>query len=150
MPLCFGACHRAGARRAVDRGRAGSEAARALLSARGVTAKPPAAGGSLRRDSRLLPVALGPALEPGVLGEEDQIDRSDRAVALLGDDQLHFHRGVDRSGVSVVVAVDEHHHARVLLDRARLAQVGEHWFTPAALLDLAVQLAEREYRYVEH
>ena len=49
----------------------------------------------------------------------------------------------------VLLAEDEHHHVGVLLDRARLAQVGELRALVLAALDLPRELAERHDRDVE-
>src|SRR4051794_12595442 len=56
-----------------------------------------------------------------VTGQEGKHDVPDRAVPVLGDDDVGFARTL---GVAVVVlvAVDEHDDVRVLLDLARLAQ----------------------------
>src|SRR5262245_4327874 len=65
-----------------------------------------------------------PVGELRVVLEEDQADRADRAVAVLGEDQLGTPRvlGFD---VVVVVAVEEADHVGVLLDSARFAQIRE-------------------------
>ena len=51
--------------------------------------------------------------------------------------------------VVVLLAVEEHDEVGVLLDRARLAQVGEHRPLVVALLGRAVELGERDDRQVE-
>ena len=62
-------------------------------------------------------------LELRVLREEGELDIVDGAVALLCDRDLpHF-------GLQVL-RVDEDHHVGVLLDGARLAQVGEGGLLP--------------------
>src|SRR5688572_4869607 len=91
--------------------------------------------------TELAAALIGEVAELRVLPVELELDRAGRSVALLGDDQLGepvvlFLRVVD------LVAVDERNQIRVLLDRARLAQVAH--VGPAlvriALLGAAVQL----------
>src|SRR5215471_12080285 len=83
--------------------------------------------------------------------------RADRSVALLADDEL----GAPGDGIPIFVrrvrpfvdlgAVDEHHEVGVLLDRARLAQVGElrALVLRRALFRRARELRERHHRYIE-
>src|SRR5690349_9901634 len=81
--------------------------------------------------------------------EEDQLHHAGRALALLRDVELDLlHVGLLRRLALPVVAgtVQEHDDVGVLLDRARLAQVGEHRRLALALLDAAVELREREDR----
>src|SRR5581483_6096076 len=103
----------------------------------------------------LLLVTNGFAFERGVALSEEQIDRPDRTVALLPDDDL----GLSLERIAVLVlrpfvdlgAVDEQHEIRVLLDGARLAQVRE--LRPlalrAALLRRTRQLRQRDHRNIE-
>jgi len=58
------------------------------------------------------------AHEPRILGQEGQRHRAERAVAVLGDDQVSFAGTLRVSRVVVVVAVDEDHQVGVLLDGA--------------------------------
>ena len=87
------------------------------------------------------PVHLG---EEGVGPEEDQVDGGERALALLGDDELDLLGVARRSGLLVLLLlpVEEHHDVGVLLDGARLAQVGEHGGLALALLHAAVELRQ--------
>src|SRR6266487_3595730 len=81
-------------------------------------------------------IARGVVVEPRVFLLEMQLDRAGRTVALLPDDDfgdsfnalvaLRVHRAVVE-----LLPVDETHHVGVLLDRARLTQVGE--LRPAVL-----------------
>src|SRR6266568_174834 len=81
-------------------------------------------------------IARGIVVEPRVFLLEMQLDRAGRTVALLPDDDLgdpfdalvalRVHRAVVE-----LLAVNETHHVGVLLDRARLPQVGE--LRPAVL-----------------
>src|SRR5690242_21117894 len=77
-------------------------------------------------------------LEAGVLPEEGQPDRADRAVALLAYDDLG-HTLVLRFLVVNLVAIDEQDHVSVLLDRAGLAQVRHDRSLVRALLEAAVE-----------
>src|SRR6056297_4001318 len=99
-----------------------------------------------RRRSELGLAALLPGFdqvaEARELAFEAEFDRADRAVALLADDDLGlavqlFHaflpggdfiepviRGFLAFGV-IFLAEDEHHHIRVLFDRAGFAQVAK-------------------------
>src|SRR5436309_7100569 len=109
---------------------------------------PSAAGGTSegRGGVRSMPVEV---LEAGGLAQEDELDGAGLAVAVLGDDQLReplvlFGGGVD------LVAVDERHHVGVLLDRARLAQVGELRAVVAPPpLGLAGELGEGDHRHLQ-
>src|SRR5262249_25639210 len=87
-------------------------------------------------------------LEARVLPEESELDRSDRPVALLADDDLR-HALVRSLLVVYLVAVDEQDHVRVLLDRTRLAQVRHDRALVRPLLQAAVELREREHGYLE-
>jgi hypothetical protein len=49
----------------------------------------------------------------------------------------------------VFLAEHEHHHVRVLFDRARFAQVGQLRALVVAVLDLARQLRQGDHRNVE-
>src|SRR5579884_781096 len=82
------------------------------------------------------------------LAPEGELDGVRRPVALLGDDDL---RDVLLVAVLVVdlVAVDERDHVGVLLDGARLAQVGEPGLGRVAVLDLPIELRERDHGHVE-
>ena len=73
---------------------------------------------------------------------------AEAAVAVLGDDHVGDPLALGLL-VVVLVAVDEHDEVGVLLDRARLAQVGEHRALVRALLDAAVELRERDDRALE-
>src|SRR6476620_9188021 len=87
--------------------------------------------------------------ELGKLAAEDELDPVDRAVAVLGDDELRDARFLGLLRVVVLVAVDEHDEVRVLLDGAGLAQVGEDRALVGARLDAAVELAQRDDRHVD-
>ncbi|MDF2782518.1 MAG: hypothetical protein K0S96_2323 [Geminicoccaceae bacterium] len=108
-----------------------------------------------------------------MLRVEGELDRADRAVALLGDVEIGDAAAVlvalpplavllvvllvaltgARLGLGalqvVLVAVDEHHHVGVLLDRAGFAQIRELRPLVLALLDRARELGERQDRDVE-
>src|SRR6266581_6347317 len=93
-------------------------------------------------------------VEAGVFFFEVQLHRPRRAIALLPDD--HFGEaldalvglGVDRPVVELL-PVDEADHVGVLLDGARLAEVGElrAAMLPAALLGRPGQLGDRDDRH---
>ena len=80
-----------------------------------------------------------------VVLQEDQPDGADRAVAVLGEDQLGAARILGVL-VVVIVAVEEADHVRVLLDRARLAQVREDRALVGALLRGAGELGDADDR----
>src|SRR5512134_322283 len=103
-------------------------------------ATPPPVSGDLE------PARRGVVLKASVLAEEGEVHRPDRPVALLADDDLGL---ALFPGVAVVdlVAVDEEDHVRVLLERARLAQVRHHRALVVARLDAPVQLRKRDHRY---
>jgi hypothetical protein len=84
----------------------------------------------------------------GVLLLEGQGDVADRAVAVLGDDDVRLALALGLL-VVVLVAVDEGDEVGVLLDRAGLAQVGEHGALVGARLDAAVELRERDDRALQ-
>src|SRR4029079_11626532 len=69
-----------------------------------------------RGRGRSIPVIPGVRHEAGELLLDGELDGADPAVAVLGDDQVRdpFALGLV---VVVLVAVDEHHEVRVLLDR---------------------------------
>src|SRR5262249_52595139 len=69
--------------------------------------------------------AGGQVVEAGARGGEAREHLAGGAVALLGDDQLGDALRVGGLRVVVLVAVDEDDHVGVLLDGARLAQIGE-------------------------
>ena len=94
-------------------------------------------------------VALaGVVQELRVLLLERERDFADRAVAVLGDDQVGL-AGALGVLVVVLVAVDEHHQVGVLLEVPRLAQVRELRFLVRARLDRAAELRERDHRHAE-
>nr|GEU28419.1 hypothetical protein [Tanacetum cinerariifolium] len=81
----------------------------------------------------------------GVLADPGQTYRADRAVTLLTDND--FGRSfIRRVGVVHLVAVQEDDDVRILLDRARFAQVGHDGTFVGALLQRAVQLRQRDHR----
>src|SRR5437016_13854114 len=95
-------------------------------------------------------------VEPRVFLLEEQLHGARRPVALLPDDQLRDALealvGLGVGGAVVeLLAIDEADHVGVLLDGARLPQVGE--LRPpvlaAALLWRARQLRQRHHRYVQ-
>src|SRR5579875_40597 len=81
--------------------------------------------------------------EARVAPDEGELDDARRAIAVLRDLDL---RGAleGRFGVVDLVSVDEHHDVRVLLDRAGLAQVGEHRALVGAAFETAGELAQRD------
>jgi len=80
--------------------------------------------------------------------EEDEADRADGAVAVLGEVEL---RDPGRLGLGVVVlvAVEEADEVGVLLDRAGLAEVGEDRPLVGALLRGAGELGDADDGDVE-
>src|SRR6185437_15082386 len=94
---------------------------------------------------------VGKARELCVLADERDLEVAGRPVAVLGDDHLGdaLVAVVGLVAVVVLLPVEEHHEVGVLLDRARLAQVGEHRPLVVTLLGRAVELGERDDRKVE-
>src|SRR5205814_3573741 len=74
--------------------------------------------------------------------EEGEIHPSDRAVALLADDDLGAALRLLLVRRVHLFAVDEEDHVGVLLDRARFAQVRHHRAAVVAGLDRARELRE--------
>src|SRR5205085_3194149 len=100
---------------------------------------------------RAVPLRAREVLELRVLAEECQVDRVGRAVAVLLDDDLRFALFL-RLLVVVVLAVDEHHHVCILLERTGLTEVGKTWpprLPRATLLRLARELRYRDDRNLE-
>src|SRR5690606_37327439 len=97
-------------------------AARRTLATGGFRRRRPVGSASVGRGPVSVVVA-GVVLEAGVLPDEGQPGRVDRAVALLADDDLGDALLVG-IGVVDLVAINEHDDVGILLDRARFAQVG--------------------------
>ena len=101
-------------------------------------------GGWWRRHSDA--AGVGAILEAGEFLDERQMDRASRAIALFADNDLG--QVLSRVARSLVCfdpirsrTINKHHDISVLLDGARLAQIGQLRFAFAApLLDLARQL----------
>src|SRR5918998_5968812 len=92
--------------------------------------------------------AAGERGELGVLLQPCELDLARRPVAVLAHDDLGYALVVG-VGVIVLVAVQKHHHVRVLLDGARVAEVREHRALVVAGLDGAGELRYREDGDVE-
>ena len=86
--------------------------------------------------------------EGGVLGKPLEFHRLGLTVAVLGDDALG-QIVVFAVLIVVVVPVEEHDDVGVLLDGARLAQVGEHGALVGAALRSAGELGEADHRHIE-
>src|SRR5439155_21195219 len=65
-------------------------------------------------------------LEAGALADEGEVDASGGAVSLLADDELRLAVHLRRVALIDLGAIDEEDDVRVLLDRSRFAEVGEH------------------------
>src|SRR3977135_2831206 len=95
-------------------------------------------------------------VEAGGLFLEVQLDHPRRTVALLADDHLRdafdalVGLGIDRAVVELL-PVDEADDVSVLLDRARLAKIGELWppVVASALFGRTRELGDRDDRNVE-
>lgn len=68
---------------------------------------------------------LGQILEFRKLRPPEQIDGSNGAVSLLGNDNLS-NIGILRILMIIVVPVEEHNHIRILLDGSRLSKIRQH------------------------
>ena len=88
------------------------------------------------------------AREARVLRQEAERDLADRAVAVLGEDDVRLAQALGLL-VVVLLAIDEHHDVGVLLELAALAQVGEHRHRRVARLDGARELGDRDDGDVE-
>ena len=86
--------------------------------------------------------------EGGVLGQPLELHGAGLAVAVLGDDALG-QVVVLVAVVVVVVPVEEHDDVGVLLDGARLTQVGEHGPLVGAALRAAGELGQAHHRHVQ-
>src|SRR3954453_23009910 len=87
---------------------------------------------------------LGAAAEAGVGFVEDEADvEAGGAVAVFADEEVGF-AGAGAVGVVVVLAVEEADQVGVVLDVAGLAQVGHGGAFVGAVVDVAVELGERD------
>src|SRR6266851_4236750 len=73
-------------------------------------------------------------LKPRVIRKISKVNAPGRTVSLLRDDDLGLALQVLVLAVVVLLAMDEADHVRILLDRARLAQVAQQWLLIAATL----------------
>src|SRR5216684_8258777 len=73
-------------------------------------------------------------LKPCVIRKISKVNAPGRTVSLLRDDDLGLALQVLVLAVVVLLAMDEADHVRILLDRARLAQVAQQWLLIAATL----------------
>src|SRR6516165_7943261 len=96
----------------------------------------------------LLRPRRGEVLEARVLLDERHVDVADRPGAVLEEQHLGdaLLLGV---GLVVLLAVEGHDGVGVLLDGARLAEVGEHGLAVLAALGGAVELGQGDHRDVE-
>src|SRR5277367_3225226 len=99
-------------------------------------------------------LSVGEVLKACAFRQVSEMNRSCRAVALFGDDDLSFILGV-RIGLAVFItvvirlAMNEGDDVGVLLDRSRFAEIGEHrLLVAAALLRGTAQLRKRDYGYL--
>ena len=86
--------------------------------------------------------------EGRILADPLQLDRAGRAVAVFRNDDLSDVL-VLALVIVVIVAVDEHDDVRVLLDRARLTQIGQHGALVRPLLRSTRQLRQAHDRHIE-
>src|SRR5260370_42457605 len=94
--------------------------------------------------------ACGHGLESGAIFQEREVDSADRSVALFGNNDLGFALQVGIVLLVDLFAKDKHYQVGILLDRARLAQVGELWtMVPTPALRSAAQLRERNHGHAE-
>ena len=94
-------------------------------------------------------VALVDRHKGGLLLVESEVYLAHGAVAVLFDEDLrHIGAFVLGTVAGHVLAVNEHDYVGVLLDRARVAKVGEARAS-TALLHCARKLRKRDHRHVE-
>ena len=82
----------------------------------------------------------------------EELDIADRAVSLLGDDDLRLAANafpILVVGLVILLAVDEHHHVGILLDGARFAEVVEPRAVVTGGFRLPIQLSEAQHRDIE-
>src|SRR5690242_6696177 len=96
-----------------------------------------------------LGLALGEALERGVLGNEGHLHLAGGAVALLADDHVRDPIPVLRLQPVALRPVEEEDHVGVLLEGTRLPQVRELGLLALAGLHRAGELGERHHRHVQ-
>src|SRR5713226_3717659 len=96
-----------------------------------------------------LGLALGEALEGGVLGDEGHLHLAGGAIALLADDHVRDPVAVLRLQPVALRAIEEEDDVGVLLERARLPQVRELGLLALAGLHCAGELGERHHRHVQ-
>src|ERR1700730_15318383 len=94
-------------------------------------------------------VALGEALERGVLGNEGHLHLAGGAVALLADDHVRDPIPVLRLQAVALRTIEEEDLVGVLLEGARLPQVGELGLLALPGLHRARELGERHHRHVQ-
>src|SRR5512143_2267452 len=93
--------------------------------------------------ARLLAAPPLEVLEARELIDEGEPARAGRAVALLADDDLRD-APVLLAGLVLLLAVDEHHHVRVLLEGSRFSQVRQLRTPVGAGLRRARELGQRD------
>src|SRR5258708_5523626 len=96
-----------------------------------------------------LGLALGEALEAGVLGDEGHLHLPGGAIALLADDHVRDPIPALRLHPVPLGAIEGEDPVGVLLERARLAQVRELGLLALAGLHCAGELGERHHRHVQ-
>src|SRR5262249_51162393 len=92
------------------------------------------------------PFRTGAGLERGVLGDEGEVDRARRPVALLADDDLGHLLTLFGLDAVPVRPVDEEDEVGVLFQGTRLPKIGELGLVVLALpgLDSARELGQRQ------
>src|SRR5437879_868330 len=75
--------------------------------------------------------------------EKKQLDLPRRTVAVLGHDDVGDALLVSIR-VVLLITIDKEHNVRVLLERARLAQVRQLWNVRCPLFNRTTQLAQRQ------
>ena len=83
-----------------------------------------------------------------IIRQPDQIDGSDRAVSLFGDDDFRDSLILGIL-IIVIISIDKHNDVGILLDRSLLTQVGKHRTVVGTLLNSPGKLGQCNNRHIQ-